>query len=106
MNHENVLEKINITEKSSGETIDLELIEQKRSAEARAEQQYHVYKAELASLRERTAAELGELARRQAVVEGEAPRLAAAVAAAKAELVDMRISDARYAEIKTIPPAK
>lgn len=83
-----------------------ELIEQKRSAEARAEQQYHVYKAELASLRERTAAELGELARRQAVVEGEAPRLAAAVAAAKAELVDMRISDARYAEIKTIPPAK
>lgn len=39
-------------------------------------------------------------------MEAEAPRLAAAVAAAKADLADIRVSEARYAEITAHPPAK
>lgn len=39
-------------------------------------------------------------------VEAEAPRLASAVAAAKADLADIRISEARYEEIKQQPQAR
>lgn len=39
-------------------------------------------------------------------VEAEAPRLAAAVAAAKADLADIRIGDARYNEIKQQPQTR
>lgn len=39
-------------------------------------------------------------------VEAEAPRLASAVAAARADLADVRISEARYLEIKEQPQAR